>query len=182
MVSGVEVDGTEITTSTPATTPSTPLLVAVQTAPSELHSRDRTDFVEEVLWAGSPSQWTNAHLFILSGLLFWLVIPPAIAIVRWFQTRSMSATLTNERIRFEWGVLSRSSEEIELFRIRDTSVSQTMLDRWRGIGSVSIMSTDRSARTLVLRGIVNPSRVREMIRAQSLQSRRDHGVRTVEND
>lgn len=182
VVSGVEIEGTSPPARSPSSHAATQVVFAVQTSLNPTGDQLDVESAERVLWTDTPSQWCNATVYAISGLFFFLIIPLAVSLGRYLSTRSMTATLTNQRIRFEWGVFSRASEEIELFRVRDTTLSQTLLDRWRGIGSITVMSSDRSAKSLTLPGIRDPVRIREMIRAGSLQVRRAHGVRTVEND
>ena len=50
---------------------------------------------EEILWQGSPSQWTNFWPFVLCVL----VVPIPWAIWRWLATRSFVYEVTTQRIR-----------------------------------------------------------------------------------
>jgi len=51
-------------------------------------------------------------------------------------------TLTDERLKITSGLLTKKVDEIELFRIKDTKVTQTFLNRLVGIGTISVISSD----------------------------------------
>lgn len=182
MVSGVEVHVDSSGLQIAPASPHRPVVIAIQSDSTASRPLDaRAVEHEEVLWTGTPSQWCNAWVFVLATLFFWLIVPLLAAIYRWMTVKSMIMTVTTQRIRLEWGLLSKHFEEVELFRIRDSKVTRTVLDRWRGIGTVLLISTDPSTPTLRLPGIREPLKVRELLRAESLRARRAHGVKTLES-
>ncbi|MBX6376679.1 MAG: PH domain-containing protein [Acetobacteraceae bacterium] len=74
-------------------------------------------------------------------------------------------TLTNERIILEQGFWTRTRDDVEIFRIRDVVVRQSLYQRLVGIGDIVIKSLEgRSEETHVLRGLADPVRVSETIR------------------
>lgn len=84
--------------------------------------------------------------------------------------------LTSQRLRVIRGLLGRSIEEIELVRVRDTSVSQHMGERALNVGDVTILSNDPSNPEYTLNNITNPSDVREMIRRATLAEKQRRGL------
>ena len=87
-------------------------------------------------------------------------------------------TLTNERIKVTKGILSRSVDEIELFRVKDTKVSQSFLNRLVGIGHIHVTSSDVTGSIRIKHLPKAPDR-REEIRRLSNEAREKTGVRTV---
>jgi uncharacterized membrane protein YdbT with pleckstrin-like domain len=85
------------------------------------------------------------------------------------QIRSTLYTLTNQRLMIETGILSKSLSEIDLRYIDDTQFGQSLVDRLLGIGNVTIISSDKSTPTTVLRSIRDPRGIREMIRTHAYQ-------------
>jgi membrane protein YdbS with pleckstrin-like domain len=83
--------------------------------------------------------------------------------------RNTSYKVTNQRIVIESGVLSRSLEEIDMRYVDDIEFRQTFLERLFGIGEVFVVSTDKVAPRLVLHGIPDPRKARELIRAAAYQ-------------
>jgi hypothetical protein len=59
--------------------------------------------------------------------------------------------LTSWRIQIVRGLLAQHEEQIDLFRVTDTAVNQGMTDRMFGVGTVTVLSEDRTAPELTLR-------------------------------
>jgi uncharacterized membrane protein YdbT with pleckstrin-like domain len=78
--------------------------------------------------------------------------------------------LTSQRLLIESGLLSKSVEEIDLRYVDDLQFRQTFLDRLLGIGNVDVVSSDKLAPKIVIRGIADPRGVRETIRAHAYQA------------
>jgi len=90
-------------------------------------------------------------------------------------------TLTNERLIKESGLLGKRVDEIELFRVKDTKVQQTLLQRIVGLGNISVMSTDASG-DFVLEFMPDAISKREQIRSHAKKARETKGVRTMINE
>jgi membrane protein YdbS with pleckstrin-like domain len=67
--------------------------------------------------------------------------------------------LTPQTFFHESGILVRSSSPIEIIAIADISFQQTILDRLLGVGTIRIVSADRSDPELKLRGIRDVEKV-----------------------
>ena len=87
-------------------------------------------------------------------------------------------SLTNERLLIESGILSKHIDEIELFRIKDTKLSQGLFQRFVGLGDISIVSTDDTG-NLTLNCLPNAKEKREQLRTLSNDARTQKGVRTL---
>ena len=85
-------------------------------------------------------------------------------------------TVTNERITVTSGFWTKVRDDIEIFRIRDVVVKQSIWHRLTGIGDIVIKSMEgRSEETHVLRGIADPIGVSEKIRTLWNQTARPKG-------
>jgi membrane protein YdbS with pleckstrin-like domain len=73
--------------------------------------------------------------------------------------------LTSQRLFIDRGILSRTTDQIELIRVDDVRIRQRFLDRLFGVGSVDVLSTDVSDAKSAIVGITNPDAVAEHIRA-----------------
>lgn len=74
-------------------------------------------------------------------------------------------TVTNERITVTSGFLTKVRDDIEIFRIRDVVVRQTLYQRLTGIGDIQVKSMEgRTEETHLLRGVPDPVAVSETIR------------------
>ena len=114
---------------------------------------------EEILWQGSPSQWTNFWPFVLC----LLVIPIPWAIWRYVSTRCFQYEVTNLRIRIRQGVFSRRTDSMELYRVKDASFVQPFVMRLVGIGNVELETSDVTTPVLWIRGIPDADSLRERI-------------------
>ena len=83
--------------------------------------------------------------------------------------RSIQYTITNQRVIIERGVLSKSLNEIDMRTIDETEFFQTFHERLLGIGSVTLISSDKVFPTTSLRSIKDPRAVRELIRTHAYQ-------------
>ena len=84
--------------------------------------------------------------------------------------------LTTQRIRLIRGLLGRSYNEIELVRVRDTSVNQHLGERALNVGDVSITSNDPSHPEFTLHNVKDPMEVREMIRQATMKEKQRRGL------
>ena len=114
---------------------------------------------EDILWQGSPSQWTNFWPFVLCVF----VIPIPYAIWRWLETRCFTYEVTTQRIRIRQGVFSRRTDSLELYRVKDASFQQPFTMRVVGIGNVELETSDATNPLLVLRGVPDGDALRERI-------------------
>ncbi len=74
------------------------------------------------------------------------------------------------------GFLSRTVEEINMFRIEDVSVVETFTNRMWGTGTVTVLSKDASAPEVRLVRILKPKQIRNMITELVEQDRKSRNV------
>ena len=123
---------------------------------------------ERIEWTGHPSQWANAGWFALCVL----VLPIPFAVWKWLETRNTVYTLTDQRLKFTRGVLSKTTEDLELYRVRDTKFTQGVFERMVGLGNIELYTTDETSPTVHLPFIEDAEAVREKIRGL-VEARRD---------
>jgi len=135
---------------------------------------------EQRLWKGSPSQVSNLGTYLVCLLLCWLVVPIFYALWRWIDTHLTEYELTSQRLVFRSGVFNRKTEEIELYRVRDSSLDEPLLLRLFGAGNIVLYAIDTSAPTIVLRGVRGAAEVRQKLRAAVEAVREQKRVRSIE--
>ena len=74
--------------------------------------------------------------------------------------------LSEDRLFLSEGCLSIKDDEILLYRVRDIDTSRSLWQRLFGVGTVVVMSSDKSMPTLVMKNVKNPVAVKEMIHKQ----------------
>jgi uncharacterized membrane protein YdbT with pleckstrin-like domain len=133
-----------------------------------------------VVWSSSEGQVTNLGATVLCLLGFWLVLPVFYAVYLTLRTACHRYTLTDQRLRERRGILSVTTEELELYRVKDITVKQPLLQRLVGRGSVVLTTSDRTTPVVVLNAIGCPDVVADLVRACVERSRVAKGVREID--
>jgi membrane protein YdbS with pleckstrin-like domain len=143
---------------------------------------------ETPLWSGHPSQWLHVGFYLFCLVLaaaavvampytdnlsiYALGVPVVMILIRWWLTRATRYELTSQRLKVRRGILSRRLDELELYRVKDYVLEQPLLLRMVGRGHLTLVTSDASTRTVVLRGIPDVEAVREKLRT-AVQAERD---------
>ncbi len=88
--------------------------------------------------------------------------------------------MSEDRLFFETGLLNTRCEEILLYRIRDVSVTVSFWQRFTGVGTVTVSSTDKSVPVLAMRSIKQPREVKELLHRQVEKAKIAYRVRYTE--
>ena len=115
--------------------------------------------------------WLIVGVWVLCGLT---------ALVQYLRIRTTRYLLTSERLRITRGILSTATEEVELRRVRDSSVVKSFFARLVGLGDVHLATVDRTAPRVTLYAVRDPDGLQSTIRnlSQALYVR--YGVREVD--
>lgn len=89
-------------------------------------------------------------------------------------------SVTPTRILIQTGILNTQEEEIMLYRVRDTTLSQNLFERINGTGTLIITSTDATTPNVYFKHIKNPHKVKELLTQMVENNRHKNRVRTVE--
>ena len=109
-----------------------------------------------------------------------LLLPLPLALWRYWQVQSIHYSLTTERLICQQGVFHRSQDEVELYRIKDYTITAPLLYRWLGLADLVLITSDLTHPELVLKGITNAYRIKELIRTQVEVLRTQKGVREID--
>ena len=74
--------------------------------------------------------------------------------------------MSEDRLFTSVGFLNIRDDEILLYRVRDIDTSRNLWQRMFGVGTVVVMSSDKSMPNLVLKNIKDPIGVKELIHEQ----------------
>ena len=91
-------------------------------------------------------------------LLFLLVVP--LIAQMWLASKHVTRRMTNltiegDRLRFETGLLSKSSRVMELSKIQDVRVDQSLTQRMLNVGNISLETAGETSR-ITMPSIDNP--------------------------
>jgi uncharacterized membrane protein YdbT with pleckstrin-like domain len=120
------------------------------------------------------------------GSLFWgiVLLPVLIGLFLllrvWYRTKAVRYRLTTQRLFVQTGLVAKKLEEVELFRVKDVTLSQGLLQRLLGVGTIVVLSSDDTTPRLELAGIRQPLEVKETIRNAFRASRQREGLRMGE--
>lgn len=137
---------------------------------------------EQTIWTGYPSQASNIPVFVICGLFSWLIVPAIAAIWQFLITNCISYELTTERLNVNTGVFSKRFDAVELYRVKDTRITQSFFQRMCGLATVTIVSSDRTTPIVHLLSIpmTAANEIRESIRKLSESLRQLKGVREID--
>jgi len=91
-----------------------------------------------------------------------------------------SYTLTDKRLIIVSGILTKHVDEIELFRVVDSTTRQSIIDTWVDLGTVRVTSEDLTG-TIRMEKVPNPNRLRENLREAYMAARNAKGTLIMEN-
>ena len=74
--------------------------------------------------------------------------------------------LSEDRLFLSVGFLNIKDDEVLLYRVRDIDTQRSLWQRIFGVGTVTVMSSDKTMPTLVLKNIKDPLMVKELIHNQ----------------
>ena len=100
----------------------------------------------------------------------WLGLP-------WTFTRYR---LSDDRLFLETGFFNRKTDEILLYRVRDLSLSISFGQRLFGVGTVCIVSSDKSLPHLDLKNVKYPAQVKELIHQKVEQAKEKRRMKSME--
>lgn len=125
-------------------------------------------FVSDTSWGAWPLLLTLLALLIIG----W----------KWLEVMSESFRVTRERIVVRRGIIMKSVDEIELYRVKDVRMDFSLLNQLAGIGTITITSSDETTRNsaLSMRYIAHASERREGIRRLVDAARKERGVREID--
>ena len=88
--------------------------------------------------------------------------------------------LSEDRLFISVGFLNIKDDEILLYRVRDIDTQRSLFQRLFGVGTVTVMSSDKTMPALVLKNIKDPVFVKELIHKQVEEMKIKRRVRVGE--
>ena len=88
--------------------------------------------------------------------------------------------LSEDRLFLSVGFFSIRDDELLLYRVRDITTRRSLWQRLFGMGTVTVISSDKSMPTLVMKNVKDPLTVKEMLHSQVEEMKRQRRVRVGE--
>ena len=101
---------------------------------------------------GHWGEWSSTTI-LLTGLLITVAV--LIFTVGWIGQKILGRRyrLTGQRLFIEKGILSQTIDQTELIRVDDVRLRKKLVDRIFGLGSIEILSTDTTDKSITIVGI-----------------------------
>jgi uncharacterized membrane protein YdbT with pleckstrin-like domain len=146
-------------------------------------------------WLRGTAAGLGTILLALAGLAVPLLVPDwglyplvltvlalAIVLVRWVQNLAATFEISEERLIIRRGIIFKSIDEIELYRIKDVRIDFSLLNQWAGIGTICVTSSDETTRAgdLVMRHVNRAQERREQLRRLVDTARQRRRVREID--
>lgn len=106
--------------------------------------------------------------FVVVGLVL-VCIPPVRAM-------TIRYRITNYRIDYERGLLSKDIDTLELWHVEDINFHQTLSDRLLGLGNITVLSHDETTPTLLLHSLPHSRHLFEQLKQRIIAVKRQRGV------
>jgi uncharacterized membrane protein YdbT with pleckstrin-like domain len=115
--------------------------------------------------------------------LWWLLILPGllaiVVLTRHIERRLMKLEIMGDRLRFQSGFLSKTTRTMELVKVQDVRVDQTLGQRIVGIGDLSFETAGETSR-IIMRSIDRPQlaadHILELAKTQRLRPDAGHAA------
>ena len=137
------------------------------------YQRTKDAEIEQELFKGHPDVIYSLGQWVLAVITLGIA-----AIVFWVKSRSITYTLTTQRIQIERGLLSTIKESVELFRIDDFDLHRPFGMRVLGHCVLHLRSSDPDLQTVMIYGIPNLEAMSDTLRECSLKERTRRKITT----
>ena len=103
---------------------------------------------------------------------------------RWLQAMATGYEITDQRLIIKRGIVMKTIDEIELYRIKDVRLDYSLLNQITDIGTITLTSTDHTTghRQFTLRDVPKARTRREGLRGLVERARQRRGVREIDVD
>jgi len=114
-----------------------------------------------------PPWWVTLACVIIGILI--MTIP-------WFLTKFIRYRISNYRIDYERGLLSKDIDTLELWHVEDINFHQSLLDRMLGVGTITVISHDDTTPRLQLKSLPKARPLFDQLKQRVIAVKRQRGV------
>lgn len=105
-----------------------------------------------------------------------IVVGVLIMTIPWFLTKFIHYRISNYRIDFEHGLLSKDIDTLELWHVEDIHFHQSLLDRILGVGTITVISHDDTTPRLLLKSLPKARPLFDTLKQRVIAVKRQRGV------
>lgn len=141
---------------------------------------------------GSFEGWMWVGILLLGPILAlifdspWFMLVSAVSFVRivvqWLHYMAAKYEITSQRLIIHRGIVFKSIDEVELYRVKDVKVNYSLLNQLFNIGTITVISSDRTnvGVPMLLPNVVGARDRREQLRGLVQSERVRRGVREID--
>jgi len=119
---------------------------------------------EVILYREHPAMFrSRPALYVLFVALCLVGIGFLLFLIWWLRTLATTLVVTNRKTTLRTGLLSKNTDDVFHKDVRNIQVRQTLFQRILGVGNIGISSAAQADMEIVVQGIPNPCRVKEII-------------------
>jgi uncharacterized membrane protein YdbT with pleckstrin-like domain len=172
--------------------PATPSKVLYEAHPSLIRMRPFATLLALVLmllgirvalsgWALLPASlsqlvsWIDERLVKVAGILLFALSTLQL-LIWWVSTRTDQLKITDDEILWTHGLVNKKYTELGMGSVRTVQVSQSLLQRLLDAGDIRVFTTG-DLPELVVRGLPDPRRIRELVKARGTGAPAEGGSR-----
>lgn len=135
------------------------------------------NFINELLGLGlTESQSLTAGAYrVITGLGLGLIVV-LILVIKIVRLKMTRYEVSPDRIEWSRGILDKRVDNIDMFRVIDLKMRRSVFDVIFGIGTVGLITTDKSDPEFVFEKVHRPRELYDIIKKASLEADRRTGV------
>ena len=132
-----------------------------------------------IWWAGRTFDTGLSPLLVVGAGLLPLVLGIGYS---WLVRLGTDYRLYQDSLEVDSGLVARNVDNLQLFRVRDLRLRQSMLERLFGVGDVVVTSTDQSTPHFTIRGVEAPRALYDTLRELVSRSQATRRTMIVEEE
>jgi membrane protein YdbS with pleckstrin-like domain len=144
----------------------------------------RADQAKAMLWAllGIVLIALPVFAWIMDwGWPWWIaviciLVAIAVIVIPWMIIRTTRYRISNYRIDYERGILTKKIDTLELWHVDDIKFEQGLIDRMMNVGCIIVISNDKTTPRLDLHGVPNPRSIFDALKERIIAVKRQRGV------
>lgn len=137
---------------------------------------------EQLLYRGSPSQKIHLFFYIAYGLASFLILPLFLIVKKYLETKNTKYEITTQRIRLTNGILSKTINDVELYRVKDYQIHQPFFYRIFNLSKIELVTSDRNYPHITLDGLSDAKELLNLIRHNVENMRNVKRVSSIDFD
>ncbi len=135
------------------------------------------NFINDLLGLGltESQSWTVGGYRIIAGFGLGLIVV-LILVMKIVRLKMTRYEVSPDRIEWSRGILDRRVDNLDMFRVIDLKMRRSVLDCIFGIGTVGLITTDKTDPKFEFEKIHRPRELYDIIKKASLEADRRTGV------